>query len=159
MFKIATLCYVKRNGQTLMMHRNKRPDDMHLGKWNGLGGKLELGETPEACARREIWEESGLEVANLRLHGVLTFPAFADEETWMAFVFTADHKAGELIDPPEGDLAWIDDTALLELNLWPGDRIFLPWLDEDRFFSGRFDYVNGELRDHDVVFYPLGERV
>jgi 8-oxo-dGTP diphosphatase len=159
MFKIATLCYVRRNGQTLMMHRNKRPDDMHLGKWNGLGGKLELGETPEACARREIREESGLEVANLRLHGVLTFPAFADEETWMAFVFTADYKAGDLIEPHEGELAWIDDSALLDLNLWPGDRIFLPWLEEDRFFSGRFDYVNGELRDHDVVFYAPGERL
>ncbi len=156
MFKIATLCYVKRNGQTLMMHRNKRENDMHLGKWNGLGGKLEAGETPEACALREIYEESGLAVANLRLRGVLTFPAFADDETWIAFVFTADYLSGELIDPPEGELAWIDDAALLDLTLWPGDRIFLPWLQDDRFFSGRFDYEDGELRDYDVVFYPPG---
>ena len=43
---LATLCYVKQDGRTLMVHRNKKPDDMHAGKWNGLGGKFEPGESP-----------------------------------------------------------------------------------------------------------------
>ena len=46
--KLATLCYVQRDGQTLMLHRVKKANDMHQGKWNGLGGKLEAGETPVA---------------------------------------------------------------------------------------------------------------
>ena len=57
---LATLCYVKHNGKTLMVHRNKKPNDIHEGKWNGLGGKFEAGETPERCVRREVQEEAGL---------------------------------------------------------------------------------------------------
>ena len=37
-----------------MVHRNKKPNDIHEGKWNGLGGKFEAGETPEECVRREV---------------------------------------------------------------------------------------------------------
>jgi 8-oxo-dGTP diphosphatase len=154
MLKLATLVYVKRPGQTLMLHRIKRQQDMHQGKWNGLGGKLEPGETPEACAVREVYEESGLAIRAPELRGFLTFPAFRPDEDWYCFVFVARHFTGELIDSAEGVLAWIDDDRLLELPLWPGDRIFLPWLDQPRFFSGKFVYTNGALTQHDVVFYP-----
>jgi 8-oxo-dGTP diphosphatase len=136
-----------------MVHRIKKPNDMHQGKWNGLGGKLEPGETPEECAIREIEEESGLRVKEPVLKGLLTFPGFADDEDWYAFVFVASDFEGELIDSPEGDLQWVENGNLLELDLWAGDRIFLPWLDEPGFFSGKFVYKNGEFIDHEVVFY------
>lgn len=58
MIKLATLCYVKRGGKTLMMHRVKRPTDIHFGKWNGLGGKLLPGETPEECVIREVGKKA-----------------------------------------------------------------------------------------------------
>lgn len=162
MLKLATLCYVKRPGQTLMLHRIKKADDMHAGKWNGLGGKLEPGETPEECARREILEESGLDVIALNLRGVLTFPEFRPGEDWYAFIFTAHEFTGALFDPEigsaEGVLEWIDDHKLLDLPLWEGDRIFIPWLNDnrlrDRFFSGKFVYVDGKLIEHSVSFYP-----
>ena len=73
---LATLCYVKHAGKTLMVHRNKKPNDMHEGKWNGLGGKFEAGETNEMCIRREVQEEAGLLIRNPRLCGLLTFPNF-----------------------------------------------------------------------------------
>lgn len=152
--KLATLCYVRNNGKTLMVHRVKKLNDMHQGKWNGLGGKLESGETPEACAAREIYEESGLQVHDLQFKGLLTFPAFAKEEDWYAFVFVATQFEGELIDSPEGNLAWIEDHRLLDLELWEGDRIFLRWLDHPGFFSARFSYAEGQLVDHNVIFYP-----
>ena len=63
--KLATLCYVISNGKTLMIYRNKKENDYHEGKWNGLGGKFEQGETPEECAIREVYEESGLIVTTL----------------------------------------------------------------------------------------------
>lgn len=151
--KLATLCYLRRDGRTLMVHRNKKAGDMHAGKWNGLGGKLEPGETPEACAIREIREESGLEVHNPVLRGLLTFPQFANGEDWYAFVFEAGEFEGELIDSPEGELRWVDDDHLLELNLWEGDRIFLPWLEQPGFFSGKFVYQAGRLVEHEVVFH------
>ncbi|NJN82219.1 MAG: 8-oxo-dGTP diphosphatase [Caldilineaceae bacterium] len=151
--KLATLCYVREKGKTLMLHRIKKQNDMHAGKWNGLGGKLESGETPEECAIREVREESGLLVEEPRMRGVLTFPAFSNEEDWYVFLFTMHRFSGQLIDSPEGDLAWIHDSQLLKLNLWEGDRIFLRWLNDERFFSAKFVYEEGELRDHDVVFY------
>lgn len=151
--KLATLCYVRRAGQTLMIHRIKKQNDMHQGKWNGLGGKLEPGESPEECAIREIYEESGLQVSNPLLKGLLTFPGFANDEDWYAYVFVASDFEGELIESPEGDLAWIPDSKLLELNLWEGDLIFLPWLDQPGIFSGKFTYQDGRLVSHSVVFH------
>jgi 8-oxo-dGTP diphosphatase len=153
--KIGTLCYIKHSDKTLILHRVKKENDMHEGKWNGLGGKLEMGETPEECVIREVAEESGLTIRNPQLKGVLTFPQFDGIDDWMAFLFTATQFEGELIDSPEGNLAWIDDSEIFGLNLWEGDRIFLKWVDEGRFFSGKFIYKNKKLIDHSVVFYEI----
>lgn len=60
--KLATLCYIMKDNKTLMLYRNKKENDYHEGKWNGLGGKFELGETPEECAIRELKEETGLTI-------------------------------------------------------------------------------------------------
>jgi 8-oxo-dGTP diphosphatase len=154
---LATLCYVRDRGNTLMIHRNKKANDVHQGKWNGLGGKLDPGETPEECIIREVWEESGLRISDPQLKGILTFPGFANDEDWYAFVFVAREFQGELIDSAEGELEWIPDEKVPALELWEGDYIFLPWLDQERFFSGKFTYKDGRLVDHDVVFYGPGE--
>ena len=151
--KLATLCYVKHDGKTLMMHRVKKVQDMHEGKWNGLGGKFEPGETPDECVIREIREESGLTIHNPRLRGFLTFPAFAKEEDWYVFVYTAENFTGSLIDSAEGRLEWIADSELSKLNLWEGDQHFLKWIEENRFFSAKFAYRDGALHEHHVVFH------
>lgn len=152
--KLATLCYIKHNGKTLMIHRVKKLNDMHEGKWNGLGGKFEPGETPEECVTREVREECGLTLRNPKLKGILTFPAFDGNDDWSVFVFVAREFDGQLQDSQEGNLQWIDDTDLLNLTLWDGDKIFLMWLDRPGFFSGKFVYANGKLLDHSVIFYP-----
>ena len=70
--KLATLCYIQKGSSTLMLHRNKRDQDYHSGKWNGLGGKLNPGESPEDGVLREVYEESGIELKRdaLKLKGV-----------------------------------------------------------------------------------------
>lgn len=151
--KLATLCYLRKDGHTLMLHRIKKENDMHQGKWNGLGGKLEPGESPEECVVREVEEESGLRIRNPRLHGIITFPAFDGLDDWYVFVFTASEFEGELIDSREGVLRWVPDDEVLTLPLWEGDRIFIPWLDKPHCFSARFMYQNGALKNHEVVFY------
>jgi len=151
--KLATLAYLRRAGKTLMVHRNKKANDMHQGRWNGLGGKFEPGETPEECVIREIREESGLVAHNPILKGFLTFPGFSNDEDWYAFVFVVHEFEGELIESPEGDLHWIDDEELLNLFLWEGDLIFLPWLDQPGFFSGKFTYCDNKLVSHSAVFH------
>jgi 8-oxo-dGTP diphosphatase len=151
--KLATLCYVRKDGKTLMVHRIKKANDMHQGKWNGLGGKLEPGESPEECCIRELYEETGLRVQNPQFKGMITFPAFAKEEDWYTFLFVITEFTGELIDSPEGTLKWVDDKRLLELNLWEGDRVFLPWLDKPGFFSAKFVYKDYQFVNYEVVFY------
>lgn len=149
---LATLCYVKQNGKTLMVHRNKKPDDIHAGKWNGLGGKFEAGETPEECIRREVQEEAGLVIQNPRLHGLLMFPKFKGND-WYVFVFTATEFSGELIESPEGRLEWIRDEEFARLNLWESDRIFLPWIEAGKFFSARFEYEGDLMLGYNASFY------
>jgi 8-oxo-dGTP diphosphatase len=149
----ATLCYVRSGGRTLMLHRNKKKGDVHLGKWNGLGGKLDAGESPDDCVVREIREESGLTILDPRLRGVLTFPAFLNGDDWLVFVYTATRFTGELGECAEGALSWVDDDKILGLPLWEGDRVFLPWLKEDRFFSAKFTYRDGRLAAHEARFY------
>ena len=151
---LATLCYVRKQGKTLMLHRTKKENDIHEGKWNGLGGKFEPGETPEECVIREVKEESGLDIVRPKMKGFITFPEFDGVNDWYAFVFTAEEFSGQLMDSPEGRLEWIDNGSLLDLHLWEGDLIFLPWIERDKFFSARFIYQNGRLVDHEVEFYP-----
>lgn len=136
-----------------MIHRVKKANDVHEGKWNGLGGKFEPGETPEECAIREIREESGLAARRPALKGVLTFPGFSHDEDWYVFVFVVTRFKGRLIDSAEGHLKWIADRDLMKLNLWEGDRIFLPWLLQEKFFSGKFVYKKGILKSHSMTFY------
>lgn len=150
---LATLCYVRHNNHTLMLHRIKKKNDVHEGKWNGLGGKIEKGETPEECVIREVNEESGLTISNPRLHGFITFPKFDGINDWYVFVFSADHFNGELIDSVEGKLEWIPDEKLFDLNLWEGDKIFMEWLLENKFFSAKFNYENKQFIDYSVNFY------
>ncbi len=153
--KLATLCYVKDNStnKTLMLYRNKKENDYHEGKWNGLGGKFEFGETPEECAIRELKEEAGLTVINPKLKGLLTFPNFDGVDDWYVFVFIITDFEGSLINSPEGKLEWISNEKLTSLNLWDGDKIFLEWLNQDKFFSAKFNYENGRFIDYTVSFY------
>ena len=151
--KLATLCYLRRHNKTLMMHRIKKENDIHQDKWNGLGGKFNPGESPEECVIREIEEESGFIIENPVLKGVLTFPEFAANEDWYVFVFVATEFDGKMIDSAEGNLEWIDNENLLDLNLWEGDRHFIKLLDKDVFFTGKFYYKNGKLIDHNITIH------
>lgn len=155
--KLATLCYVRSDGKTLMLHRVKKQNDIHQGKWNGVGGKFEAGETPEQCAVREIQEECGLRATRLELKGFLTFPEFSKGEDWYVFVFVVTAFTGELRECKEGNLAWIADGDILQLPLWEGDRYFIPCLDRPGMFSGMFRYRDGKLVEHHMQVY--GQRI
>lgn len=126
---------------------------MHKGKWNGLGGKLEPGETPEECVIREVREECGLTIKTPVLKGLLTFPAFDGFDDWYVFVYVATAFEGAATESEEGVLKWIPDAELVHLTLWDGDKLFLKWLDNKGFFSAKFIYENGKLQNYTVVFH------
>jgi 8-oxo-dGTP diphosphatase len=141
-----------------MMLRNKKLNDVHTGKWIPLGGGFEAGESPEECMRREVREESGLEVESAVLKGVITFPNFAERGDRWVFVFVVTAFSGDLGACLEGDLHWIADHDLESLEMWPGDRLFMNWLAEPGFFSAKIVYREGTVESHDVRLYdgPAG---
>ena len=146
---VATLGYVLSPDGTrvLMVHRNKRDDDEHLGKYNGLGGKLEDDEDVAACICREIQEEAGIDCGELQLRGTISWPGFgANGEDWFGFVFLIRSFTGEpTMENHEGELEWIDIDRVLELPLWEGDKHFLPLVfgDDPRTFHGVMPYDGG----------------
>lgn len=148
---VATLGYVLSpdRRRVLMIHRNARPGDQHLGKYNGLGGKLEPDEDVLAGLRRELREEARIECEAVRLRGTISWPGFGKHgEDWLGFVFVVDAFSGEPPDRnPEGTLEWVDADRLLELPLWEGDRHFLPLVfDADpRPFHGVMPYRDGRM--------------
>jgi 8-oxo-dGTP diphosphatase len=107
----STLVYVRQSGRTLMLRKAR---GHQKGKWNGLGGKAEPGEMPEACAVREVREEAGLEVEELDYRGLVVFPRFDGTNDWYVWIYLATAR-GEPRAGDEGELAWIDDERLPEL--------------------------------------------
>lgn len=149
---LATLGYVLSADQSrvLMIHRNRRDNDLHNGKYNGLGGKMEPGEDVVTCMRREIREEAGIECLGMRLRGTLSWPGFGrDGEDWLGFVFVIDRYRGTPLEGNhEGTLRWVEREHLLELPLWEGDRLFLPLVfdDDPRTFHGVMPYCDGKMQ-------------
>jgi len=148
---LATLGYVLSSDRrrVLMIHRNARPDDQHLGKYNGLGGKLEATEDVAAGMCREIREEAGIECLDLSLRGTISWPGFGKGgEDWLGFLFVITRFRGAPLERnPEGTLEWIDITRVPSLPLWEGDRHFLPLVfDADpRPFHGVMPYRDGRM--------------
>ena len=148
---VATLGYVlSPDGKNvLMVHRNARKDDQHLGKYNGLGGKLEPMEDIAAGMQREIREEAHIECLSMQLRGTLNWPGFGKNgEDWLGFIFLIDRFEG--VVPPanaEGDLEWVARERLMDLPMWEGDRHFLPLVFDDnpRPFHGVMPYANGRM--------------
>ena len=149
---IATLGYTlsaDRN-EVLMIHRNARPDDLHYGKYNGLGGKLERDEDVVSGMRRELLEEAGIEAVELQLRGTISWPGFGKNgEDWLAFIFLITGWQGTpAAANHEGALEWVPVQRVLDLslNLWPGDRYFLPLVfgAEPRQFHGVMPYRDGQ---------------
>jgi len=152
---LATLGYVMSpdGNQTLLIHRNSRDDDHHLGKYNGLGGKLEPDEDVVAGLKREIHEEAGIECQQIELCGTISWPGFGKHgEDWFGFIFKITKFSGTpFAENPEGTLSWVPVEQLLnfDLPLWEGDKYFLPLVfgHNPRQFHGVMPYEKGQPVD------------
>lgn len=143
--KNTTLCYVEQDGKYLMLLRNKKKQDENAGKWIGVGGKFEEGESPQDCLLREVQEETGLRLTQYRFRGIVTFVSDQYETEYM-HLFTAHGFEGERIPCDEGELRWVEKDEVLSLPLWEGDREFLRLLREDApFFFLKLVYQGDKL--------------
>ena len=146
---LATLGFILSSDKksVLLVHRNKRSVDEHLGKYNGLGGKMEVGEDALACLKREIKEEAGIYCKETELRGTISWPGFgANGEHWFGFIFLVKRYEGEPgAKNDEGDLHWKAISDLETLPMWEGDKYFLPMVFDDNPapFHGHMPYADG----------------
>lgn len=145
MRNLTTLCYIEREDSYLMMHRVKKEKDINKDKWIGVGGHFEEGESPEECLLREVREETGLELTSWKLRGIITFVTDVYEPEYM-FLYTADGYTGEITDCDEGTLEWVKKSAVYDLPIWEGDKVFFQLLEErEEFFSLKLRYESEKL--------------
>lgn len=130
--------------RVLMVHRTYREDDENLGKYNGIGGKVEKGESVTEGMKREIREETGLEALSLSLRGTVLWQDFGPKkEDWLAFVFLVNGFRGvPKCKNEEGTLSWVDMDKIDSLPMWEGDRLFLPMVFDSspKVFHGYMRY-------------------
>jgi 8-oxo-dGTP diphosphatase len=116
-----TVCvnvFVKKDGKWLVIRRSEKKRDLP-GFVQGIGGKINDREDPYVAAQRELFEESGLEVSNMRLEAVITDildpenPQYGNNRFWMIFYFSGDYMDGELKKTEEGELIWLTTEELV----------------------------------------------
>lgn len=145
-----TLCYIESGGCYLMLHRVKKKNDLNEGKWVGLGGKFEKGETAEQCLLREVKEESGLTLKDWNYRGVVDFISDRwEEENMHLYTATIEEDRPALPECSEGVLEWVPIEELYELPMWEGDRIFFELIASGApFFRLLLRYEGDTLVEH-----------
>jgi 8-oxo-dGTP diphosphatase len=137
---LGVLVYALKDDKVLLMHRRQEPN---LGLWIAPGGKVELNESPYETARREMLEETGLQVDSLTWKGFCTEVSPRDDWQWLLFIYVTDQYHGELTsNHREGNLAWIPrDQYYTQLPIPQADAIFAPRiLEDENMFVAKFTY-------------------
>ena len=138
-----TLAYIESEGCYLLLYRNKKKNDENQGKWVGIGGHLEDGENYIQAMKREIYEETGLEVTSYRYYGSVDFLNM-DHPGQRMYLFKVTGFSGQIKECNEGELAWIDKKKMLDLPMWEGDKLFLDLLDDPKPETFRLLIYYGE---------------
>ena len=138
------LAYIEIEGFYLMLYRNKKKNDMNQGKWLGVGGHIEEGETPFQAVVREVKEETGLTLKSAEYRAIINF--VNDDYVEIIYQYTSSDFTGEVIDCNEGELKWFPKDEVMSLPMWEGDKYFLdPLIKNEPFFEITIVYQNNKL--------------
>ncbi|MCU0520128.1 MAG: 8-oxo-dGTP diphosphatase [Anaerolineae bacterium] len=110
-----TLIFLTRGSKVLLL-KGAPTKRLWAGKYNGIGGHLEPGESPYASALRELGEETGLTVDALALRG-LVHVTLPEPPGVVLFVFVGESSAGDPVASDEGTPEWVEQTELAALPL------------------------------------------
>lgn len=150
--QIQTLCHVIDNDRLLLKRASR---GISMGKWNAPGGKIENGESPEACAIRETYEETGLRVENLFYHGLMKFVVNGNREpSFLVHLFSSENASGELKEGDEGELRWFSTKELPFDSMWEDDRYWMHLMLERRKFDAVFcfDEKMSKTERFEIIF-------
>ncbi|XP_061702100.1 oxidized purine nucleoside triphosphate hydrolase [Syngnathoides biaculeatus] len=141
--KLLTLVLVLQPNKVLLGMKKR---GFGAGRWNGFGGKVQLGETVEEGARRELLEESGLTVDTLEKVGNIQFEFVGDSQLLDVHIFRSDSYNGEPMETEEMRPQWFDIDKIPFDQMWPDDVMWFPLLLQKRKFVGYFHF-----QGHDVI--------
>ncbi len=150
---MTTLLYLRRNtcAGKMILFIVKKSDGLNNGKYLGIGGHFEDGESPNDCILRELNEETGItskEVSGLKLRGIVTFVNSKCDNEYM-YVFEGVYEGSGLINKDyssEGELTWIPEEKIYDLPIWEGDKVIFDKLFKEReFFNLKLVYEGDEL--------------
>ncbi|KAK9393062.1 7-8-dihydro-8-oxoguanine triphosphatase [Crotalus adamanteus] len=148
--KLYTLVLVMQP-QRILLGMKKR--GFGAGLWNGFGGKVQLGETVEQAAKRELHEESGLTVDTLQKMGQITFEFVGNSELMEVHIFRADNFHGDPTESDEMRPQWFDVDQIPFKEMWPDDIYWFPLLLCKKYFLGYFKFQGQKT----ILEYTLKE--
>ena len=143
--KQLTLTVIHRDGKLLL---GKKKRGYAEGIWNGYGGKVEPGETPEEAMLREFWEESGAKATKHEKVGYIEFTSNIEDYLSECHLYRIDEYEGEIIETEEMFPQWFNVSELPFNEMWPDDPHWLPLVLEGKKVKGRFI-----LKDNKTVDY------
>lgn len=146
--QIFSVCVICREGRVLLGFKKK---GLGAGRWNGFGGKLEAGETPEQAVKREITEEADIIVSHVKYRGILKFDFLNKPDIIEVHVFSADNFDGEPKETEEMKPQWFGVDEIPFKLMWPSDSYWLPLLLSGKNFNAKFlDDGNDSLLSHRI---------
>jgi len=142
----ATLVFVIRDDEVLLINKKT---GLGKGKVNGPGGKVDPGETPEACAVRECREELGIVVSNLEYCGEHRFQ-FVDGYSIHVWVYRTRDFEGEPVETREARPLWVPLDEIPYDQMWEDDQYWLPMVIAGQRFRTRWIFDGDRMLDYDI---------
>ncbi|WP_153464252.1 NUDIX hydrolase [Sediminibacillus terrae] len=149
MSNIFTMCFVENNSQLLLQKRVKKP---FKGLWNAPGGKVETYESPIEACKREIQEETGLDIDNVNFRGILTVTNENQKSSDVLMLFHTKEFSGSLCGSEEGEIDWVETEKIYSYDNTPESFTYLlPYiLETDSTLTGKMIYSRKKLELFDI---------
>jgi len=147
--KIATICYSENGGHFLFLLRKKEP---FAGYLVPPGGHVEKDEDVESATKREFFEETGLEIVDLKLK-MVTSEIGPEHYNWILFIFTGKTNGSDFVESDEGKLFWVKKDEILRANLSPIDKLLVPYI-----LDGTNDVWKAQIEynvNREVVYWKI----
>ncbi len=144
------LCFIT-HGDDVLLLRGAPDKRLWANRYNGIGGHVEPGEDVYSAARREIQEEAGIPVTDLRLRGVISVAPEGDEPDILIFVFTAQALSRDVRASAEGQPVWVPRAQIGALDVVEDVPVVLEWVsamkpDDPVFAASSFRDEAGSIR-------------
>ncbi len=140
--KLLTLCIIHQHPKILLGMKKR---GFGAGRWNGFGGKVSSEETIEDAAKREIREETGIEVRDLDKVGIIDFEFRGNPEILQVHIFRSDNFLGEPTESEEMKPQWFHIDEIPFNEMWPDDKYWIPLFLNGKKFKGKFLFGESDV--------------